>query len=94
MAAPSSESQIVFTKNHSHDDGISRKFAKNGLVWTEGSVRMNHIQVVGSHNSYHIEAPKAERDLQSTFASGAIDLQYSHSALDVQLEHLHVRNLE
>lgn len=55
---------------------------------------MNHIQVIGTHNSYHIEAPKAERDLQSTFASGAIDLQYSHSALDVQLEHLHVRNLE
>lgn len=93
MALPSSESQIVFKNDPSHD-GISRKFVKNGLVWTDGAVRMNHIQVVGSHNSYHIEAPKAERDLQSTFASGAVDLQYSHSALDVQLEHLHVRNLE
>lgn len=92
MAAPS-ESQIVLQNDHSHN-GLSRKFFKNGLVWTEGAVRMNHIQVVGSHNSYHIEAPKAERDLQSTFASGAIDLQYSHSALDVQLEYLHVRNLE
>lgn len=93
MAVPSSESQIVFKNDHPLD-GISRKFVKNGLVWTEGAVRMNHIQVIGTHNSYHIEAPKAERDLQSTFASGAIDLQYSHSALDVQLEHLHVRNLE
>ncbi|KAM0456100.1 hypothetical protein ACHAPV_007346 [Trichoderma viride] len=92
VAAPS-ESQIVLQHDDFHD-GISRKYAKNGLVWTEGLVRMNHIQVVGSHNSYHIEAPKAERDLQSTFASGAIDLQYSHSALDVQLEYLHVRNLE
>jgi hypothetical protein len=92
MAAPS-ESQIVLQNYDSHN-GISWEFVKNGLVWTEGAVRMNHVQVVGSHNSYHIEAPKAERDLQSTFASGAIDLQYSHSALDVQLEYLHVRNLE
>lgn len=66
----------------------------NGLVWTKGAVRMNHMQVVGSHNSYHVEAPKAERDLQTAWTSAATDLQYSHAALDVQLEYLHVRNLE
>ncbi|KAH6606935.1 acid phosphatase [Trichoderma cornu-damae] len=93
VAVPSPSAQVVL-KGDCPQDGPRGSCAENGLAWTEGAVRMNHMQVVGSHNSYHVEAPKAERDLQSAFASAAVDLQYSHAALDVQLEYLHVRNLE
>lgn len=54
---------------------------------------MNQVQVVGSHNSYHVEAPKKERDLQGIVPS-SIDLQYSHAALDVQFESQKVRSIE
>ncbi|KAL7943407.1 hypothetical protein V8C42DRAFT_328944, partial [Trichoderma barbatum] len=84
----------IVLKGDCSQDGLLWDCGRNGLVWTKGAVRMNHMQVVGSHNSYHIEAPKAERDLQSAAAPTSTDLQYSHAALDVQLEYLHVRNLE
>ncbi|KAL6867060.1 hypothetical protein J3F83DRAFT_766088 [Trichoderma novae-zelandiae] len=92
-AVPSSPAEIVL-KGDCSRDGLLYDCARNGLVWTAGAVHMNHMQVVGSHNSYHVEAPKAERDLQSAAAPAAIDLQYSHAALGVQLEYLHLRNLE
>lgn len=89
----SSPAEIVL-KGDCSGNGLLYDCGNNGLVWTAGAVRMNHMQVVGSHNSYHVEAPKAERDLQSAAAPAAIDLQYSHAGLDVQLEYLHLRNLE
>ena len=55
---------------------------------------MNQIQVIGTHNSYHVEAPRKESDLQLLFSADAVDLEYSHLPLDSQLEHQHVRNLE
>ncbi|KAK5989772.1 hypothetical protein PT974_08032 [Cladobotryum mycophilum] len=64
------------------------------LTWTEGALRMNQIQVIGTHNSYHVEAPRKESDLQLMFSADAVDLEYSHLPLDSQLEHQHVRNLE
>ncbi|KAL7935098.1 hypothetical protein V8C35DRAFT_300701 [Trichoderma chlorosporum] len=91
VAVPQAEKVLVGDCSR---DGLLWDCGRNGLVWTKGAVRMNQMQVVGSHNSYHVEAPKAERDLQAAVAAAAVDLQYSHAALDVQLEYLHVRNLE
>lgn len=92
VAVPSTSQKVLVGDCSQH--GLLWDCGANGLVWTKGAVRMNHMQVVGSHNSYHVEAPKAERDLQTAWTSAATDLQYSHAALDVQLEYLHVRNLE
>ncbi|KAJ4860668.1 phosphoinositide phospholipase c, ca2+-dependent domain-containing protein [Trichoderma breve] len=92
VAVPSTSQKVLAGDCSQH--GLLWDCGANGLVWTKGAVRMNHMQVVGSHNSYHVEAPKAERDLQTAWTSAATDLQYSHAALDVQLEYLHVRNLE
>lgn len=92
VAVPSTSQKVLVGDCSQH--GLLWDCGANRLVWTKGAVRMNHMQVVGSHNSYHVEAPKAERDLQTAWTSAATDLQYSHAALDVQLEYLHVRNLE
>ncbi|EHK15262.1 uncharacterized protein TRIVIDRAFT_228301 [Trichoderma virens Gv29-8] len=92
VAVPPPAEKVL--KGDCSHNGLLWDCGRDGLVWTKGAVRMNHMQVIGSHNSYHVEAPKAERDLQAAFTSAAVDLQYSHAALDVQLEYLRVRNLE
>ncbi|MBI2512089.1 MAG: hypothetical protein HYV96_08920 [Opitutae bacterium] len=64
-------------------------------------VRLNQIQVVGTHNSYHLEpsatakawraSPLIRRELP---ALAALAVEYSHVPLTEQLERLHVRQLE
>ncbi|TQW04319.1 hypothetical protein V2A60_007133 [Cordyceps javanica] len=69
-------------------------YTRNGLTWTEGALRMNEIQVVGTHNSYHVEADPKEQNFMARFTNDAINFRYSHSALDVQLEYNRVRSME
>ncbi|KAK2608823.1 histone lysine methyltransferase Set9 [Conoideocrella luteorostrata] len=68
-------------------------YTKNGLVWGD-AIRMNQIQVVGTHNSYHMEAPEQEKVLMQKLSPDVKDLFYNHDKLDVQLKEQHVRNLE
>ncbi|TNE45813.1 MAG: hypothetical protein EP343_25730 [Deltaproteobacteria bacterium] len=49
----------------------------------DDTLRVNHVQVIGTHNSYHI-APK----------EGVDDWKYTHDPLDVQLEQQGVRQFE
>ena len=55
---------------------------------------MNHIQVVGSHNSYHVEAPLEELEAQKELLDNYIKYRYSHPQLDIQLGDQKMRNLE
>jgi hypothetical protein len=55
---------------------------------------MNQIQVVGTHNSYHVESQVAERDVQSQLLDNTINYWYSHPRFDLQLQHQQMRNLE
>src|SRR5690606_34693672 len=57
-------------------------------------LRMNHIQVKGSHNSYHIEPPPETLDLYMTIDDSAYTLAYTHDPLPVQLEEQGVRQIE
>lgn len=70
-------------------------YTRNGLTWTSAP-RMNHIQVIGTHNSYHIEPPLEERPLFESYVDigDAANFYYSHPTLDIQLAHQSVRNLE
>lgn len=68
-------------------------YTKNGLRWS-AALRMNQMQVVGTHNAYHVEAGDRERKVQKRRSSDARDLWYSHARLDAQLTYQHVRNLE
>jgi hypothetical protein len=57
-------------------------------------VRMNHIQVVGTHNSYHRRLPQAAFDaLQAFSAPVAASVDYDHPPLDEQLD-AGIRQLE
>ncbi|KAG6280677.1 hypothetical protein E4U46_000502 [Claviceps purpurea] len=65
----------------------------SGLTWGD-AIRMNQIQVIGSHNSYHVEASDAEKKVMEELSPTTKDLFYGHGRLDVQLGEQHVRNLE
>jgi calcium-dependent phosphoinositide phospholipase C len=59
-------------------------------------IRLNQLQVIGSHNSYHIEPMDAEFGLISLLAgaSAAGALQYTHPPLGEQFSDEHVRQIE
>ncbi|KAF3059248.1 putative acid phosphatase protein [Daldinia childiae] len=71
-------------------DGI---YTKNGLKWSR-AVRMNQIQVIGTHNSYHRESPLEAREAQAQLLESVINYYYSHAALDVQASYQSVRSFE
>ena len=58
-------------------------------------IRINQIQAMGSHNSYHEISTIPERQLRRSVL-GAVDdaFTYSHRPIDVQLQHEKVRQLE
>jgi len=58
-------------------------------------IRMNQIQVVGTHNSYHREINiTTERAAFEEFHDNEKNLYYSHASLEHQLEYQSVRSLE
>ncbi len=58
-------------------------------------VRLNEIQVVGSHNSYHLEpSPEETAIIRAVDAEGADALEYSHLPLDQQFATQRVRQIE
>lgn len=58
------------------------------------SLRLNQMQVVGSHNSYHRELSPNEQKVQLQQNPGSVDLWYSHAPITQQLEDQNVRSLE
>lgn len=74
-----------------------------GLVTTAGAasprsdddVKLNQIQVVGSHNSYHLRASQAEYEVREGVAPEFnVGLDYEHPALGVQFSSQRVRQIE
>lgn len=58
-------------------------------------LRLNEIQVIGTHNSYHIEPKEAVMALIKEFSEeAAASIKYTHKPLDQQLEKLGIRQLE
>ncbi|WP_371406928.1 phosphatidylinositol-specific phospholipase C1-like protein [Kribbella sp. NBC_00662] len=57
-------------------------------------LRLNQVQVVGSHNSYHRELSPNEQKVQQQQNAGSVDLWYSHAPISQQLEDQNVRSLE
>jgi hypothetical protein len=60
------------------------------------AVRMNEVQVLGSHNSYHLRPEPAVRDGIAAFAGeeAALELDYEHLPLTEQLEDHGIRQFE
>jgi hypothetical protein len=60
-----------------------------------GVVRLNQVQVLGSHNSYHVQqGPSFFGLLQAFDRAQALGLEYSHLPLDAQLETQGIRQFE
>ncbi|WBQ04660.1 phosphatidylinositol-specific phospholipase C1-like protein [Kribbella sp. CA-293567] len=59
-----------------------------------GAVRMNQLQQIGSHNSYHRELSPNEQKAQQQLNPGSVDLWYSHASIPQQLTDQNVRTLE
>lgn len=74
-----------------HLEGTSASAAHHS---TASGIRLNHIQVIGTHNSYHREISLSERTAFEKFLPSPEDYYYSHSSLPNQLEHQSVRSFE
>jgi len=56
--------------------------------------RLNQVQMMGSHNSYHRELSAAEKKVQEAQNPGSENLWYSHASIPNQLESQNIRTLE
>jgi len=62
---------------------------------TDAQVRLNEIQVMGTHNSYRIRTPEALfSSLQETLPELMAELDYGHRPLDEQFTQLGARQIE
>ena len=58
---------------------------------SDDCLRLNHIQVLGTHNSYHLAPPPI---VLATLGERGKEIEYSHRPLAVQLSQLGVRKFE
>ncbi|WP_307797565.1 phosphatidylinositol-specific phospholipase C1-like protein [Actinomadura barringtoniae] len=58
------------------------------------AVRLNQVQAIATHNSYHRELTSAEKAVQATRDRNWWNLEYSHASLPVQFEAQRVRSIE
>ncbi len=57
-------------------------------------LRLNHLQAIGTHNSYHLEASPAESRIRRDAGYDDSPLAFSHLPVSEQLENQQVRQLE
>lgn len=61
----------------------------------DDNVKLNQIQMVGSHNSYHLRATQAEYEVREAIAPAFnVGLDYEHPALGIQFSSQRVRQIE
>ncbi len=58
------------------------------------ALRLNHLQVIGTHNSYHLDASPVESRIRRDAGYDDSPLAYTHLPVSEQLENQHVRQLE
>ena len=59
-----------------------------------GELRLNQVQAMATHNSYHREVSFDEQRLMGEVDPGFRSLLYSHASLPVQFERQHTRGIE
>ena len=87
---------VVFGLSACSGGGSSRGGAGSTTTTLPGDdVRINQIQVLGSHNSYHHRPPRALlSSLQRDAPVIALDMDYEHASLVTQLSKYGLRQLE
>jgi hypothetical protein len=62
--------------------------------YADRCVSLNQVQVLGTHNSYHIQPDPTLIDLYMLFDEIAVQWEYTHRPLDEQFELLGIRQIE
>ena len=62
--------------------------------YADRCVSLNQVQVLGTHNSYHIQPDPVLINLYVLFDETAIQWEYTHRPLDEQFEFLGIRQIE
>ncbi|QKX61217.1 uncharacterized protein TRUGW13939_08364 [Talaromyces rugulosus] len=92
--SPTSISQIV-QPSTPHDQTSSSSSSSSNQ---DKNLRLNNLQIIGTHNSYHREVSLSERaifpSLMASVDPRVEDYFYSHASVTDQLEHQSVRSLE
>ena len=66
-----------------------------GMSRADDNPPMNHVQFIGTHNSYHLAPSAKVRAIIETFSKGTGDaIDHSHRPLREQLETLGIRQIE
>ena len=68
--------------------------ASSTSCYTPSDLRLNQMQVIGTHNSFHIEPSPEKLALMLQFRPDAYLLQYTHTPLNEQLQNEGVRQFE
>lgn len=71
-----------------------RAIQQLALRYANRCISLNQVQVLGTHNSYHIQPDPVLIDLYVLFDETAIQWEYTHRPLDEQLELLGIRQIE
>jgi hypothetical protein len=75
--------------------GTGAKASTTTAVAPDDSLKLNQIQVMGTHNSFHEEAPAEElAALTKLDAAQAATRRYTHPALETQLGEEKIRQIE
>jgi hypothetical protein len=74
--------------------GVDRAATRAARRQANRCVALNQVQVLGTHNSYHIEPPQELIDIYVAFEPTAIEWQYTHRPLGEQFAQLGIRQIE
>jgi hypothetical protein len=64
------------------------------LRYADRCVRLNQVQVIGTHNSYHVQPIPRLISIYLTFDPSAVFLEYTHRPLPEQFGQLGIRQIE
>ena len=73
---------------------VGRLLERVGRTYTDACLSLNHLQVVGSHNSYHVRPRPAVLNLLLAFDPMFMAWEYDHRPLGEQFGELGVRQIE
>ncbi len=76
-------------------DRLAARLAKQNRRISDRCVALNQVQVLGTHNSYHVQArPAVFAAISAVSAALAQTLEYTHVPLDQQFETQGIRQIE
>ena len=82
------------TSGFYHGTADAFSWGSNKQQGQVNQLRLNQIQVVGTHNSYHREIALSERKILEQYIPDFQNLYYSHSSFKDQLDGQQVRSFE